>query len=256
MDNITSQQYGQQDFNLPHDVVQLPSGGIFYKNKKKSVKIGYLTASDENVIMSGFNSPNKENVILMLIRNKMYESDIRPEELLDGDIEAILIFLRNTSFGSDYTFNLTDPVTNKPFSSTVVLDELNILKPEVLPDENGLYTVKLPKSGSTVKIKPLTFGESIEINNMVDSYPQGRIAPKITWRLSKHIVELDGSADRLKISQFSESMPIMDSKFIRSFIDKNEPRLDLRKEIFAPSGERVNVNINFGVEFFRPFFGI
>ena len=28
----TSAQYGQQDFNLPHDVVELPSKGKFYEN--------------------------------------------------------------------------------------------------------------------------------------------------------------------------------------------------------------------------------
>ena len=43
--------YGQENFTLPHDVVQLPSQGIFYKNKKKSIKVGYLTASDENILM-------------------------------------------------------------------------------------------------------------------------------------------------------------------------------------------------------------
>ena len=32
MDNAS--QYGQMEFNLPHDVVQLPSQGKFYKNKK------------------------------------------------------------------------------------------------------------------------------------------------------------------------------------------------------------------------------
>jgi hypothetical protein len=30
-------QYGQMNFNLPHDVVPLPSQGLFYANKKKSV---------------------------------------------------------------------------------------------------------------------------------------------------------------------------------------------------------------------------
>jgi hypothetical protein len=35
---------------------------------------------------------------------------------------------------------------------------------------------------------------------------------------------------------------------------ENEPRLDLIKEVIAPSGERVMVNIAVGVEFFRPFF--
>jgi hypothetical protein len=46
----------------------------------------------------------------------------------------------------------------------------------------------------------------------------------------------------------------MDSKFIRNFIDENEPKLDLRKTVMAPSGVKVDVEINFGVEFFRPFF--
>jgi len=40
----TTQQYAQQNFSLPHDVVKLPSGGLFYKSKKKSIKVGYLTA--------------------------------------------------------------------------------------------------------------------------------------------------------------------------------------------------------------------
>jgi hypothetical protein len=49
-------------------------------------------------------------------------------------------------------------------------------------------------------------------------------------------------------------MPIMDSKHIRKVIRDNEPKLDLTKSIIAPSGEKVSVEISFGVEFFRPFF--
>ena len=51
MDQDT-QNYGQQNFTLPHDVVQLPSKGTFYKNKKSSIKVGYLTASDENILLA------------------------------------------------------------------------------------------------------------------------------------------------------------------------------------------------------------
>ena len=47
-----STQYGQMDFNLPHDIVSLPSKGIYYKPKKESLKVGYLTANDENILMS------------------------------------------------------------------------------------------------------------------------------------------------------------------------------------------------------------
>lgn len=89
---------------------------------------------------------------------------------------------------------------------------------------------------------------------MADTYPQGRVAPRITWRLTKQIVEVNGSADKNEISKFVEQMPIMDSKHIRKFMDDNEPRLDMKKVIKAPSGETLTVNVGFGVEFFRPFF--
>jgi hypothetical protein len=49
-------------------------------------------------------------------------------------------------------------------------------------------------------------------------------------------------------------MPISDSKYIRTFMNENEPRLNMFKEVIAPSGERLAVNVGFGVEFFRPFF--
>ena len=247
MDN-QSKDYGQQNFSLPHDVVPLPSQGIFYKNKKKSLKVGYLTASDENILMGGGN-----DVTVTLLRSKIYEPDIRVEDLLEGDVEAILIFLRNTAFGPEMTLNLTDPVTRKPFQTTIMLDELNIIKGQE-PNEDGTFTLMLPKSGSTIKLKPLNYGEIIEISKMAESYPQGRVVPKITWRLQKEIVEIDGSSDMAGIAKFVESMPIADSKTIRNFMDNNEPKLDMNKTVLAPSGERLTVNVGFGADFFRPFF--
>lgn len=245
--------YGQMNFNLPHDVVPLPTGGVFYKNKKKSLKVGYLTAADENILLNA-SSNNKEGVVLQLMRSKIYETDIRPEELLTGDVEAILIFLRNTAFGANYDITLTDPKTEKRFVATLMLDELNIKKTEQKPNEEGLFVVRLPRSGNEVKLKPLSLGDSLEIEKMVDSYPLNRVAPKVTWRLNKQIVAIDGNTDKGMIAQFVETMPIMDSKFIRTFLIDNEPRLDLQKEVIAPSGEIVIVDITFGVEFFRPFY--
>ena len=245
--------YGQMNFNLPHDVVSLPSGGIFYKNKKKAVKVGYLTASDENIILNTSQS-NRESVVLSLLRNKLYETDLKPDELLTGDVEAILIFLRNTAFGPDYEVNLTDPQTGRKFNYTLVLDELNIRKTEYKPNEEGLFVVKLPKSGNEVKLKPMSLADSLEIEKLVDTYPSNRVAPKVTWKLNKQIVSVDGESDKGVIAKYIETMPIMDSKFVRNFLNENEPRLELQKEVTAPSGEKVIVDITFGVEFFRPFY--
>jgi len=255
MNNEELSTYAQQDFNLPHDMVPLPSGGIFYKSKKKTIKVGYLTASDENILANIDGKKTvRETIMIPLLRAKIYESDLRPEELLEGDVEAILLFLRNTSFGPEYTLNLTDPKTGEMFQGTVLLDELNIKKPKVEPNEEGLYTVTLPVSNATVKLKMLSLIETIEVDKVIDYYPKGYIAPTVTTRLSKTIVEVNGDKDKGKIATFCNNMPIKDSKYIRNFIQENEPKLNLSREVIAPSGEKVDVQINFGVEFFRPFF--
>jgi hypothetical protein len=72
--------------------------------------------------------------------------------------------------------------------------------------------------------------------------------------MQKEIIEVDGSTDKAVIAKFIESMPIADSKFIRNFMNLNEPRLDMTRMLIAPSGEKLTVNVGFGVEFFRPFF--
>jgi hypothetical protein len=246
-------QIGQQNFTLPHDVVKLPTGGIFYKSKKKAVKVGFLTAADENLLMAG-DSGNKDGLIITLLKNKIYEPDLRPDELLDGDIQAILIFLRNTAFGPEYEFNLIDPETNKEFSTKILLEELNIKKTNEVADESGYFSTVLPKSGFNVKLRPINYAEQNEIDKMGENYPAGRIPPKQTWKLNKMVHEIDGNVDRSFIVQTIETLPISDAKYIRRFIEENEPKLDLVRTVIAPSGKEVIVTIAFGVEFFRPFF--
>ena len=245
--------YGQMNFNLPHDVVELPSRGLYYKNKKSAVKIGYLNATDEDVLSSGVKN---NNLLITLLRNKLYEPEIKPEDLLDGDIEAILIFLRNTSFGPEYTINLMDPATGKMFQHTFIIDEVNFKKPNTTPNEDGTFTTTLPRTGAIVKLRLLSLGDKTKITDMETKYPKGRVAPITIWTLQEQIVELNGETDRGKIIEFVQNMPIMDSKHIKRFISQNEPGLDLTLEVIAPSGENVSTSITFGVDFFRPFFDL
>ena len=250
---MNEQVIAQENLSLPHDIVVLPSQGKFYKNKKKSVKVGYLTASDENLLGS-VGKLSGEELVMRLVRSKLYEPDLNPRDMLEGDIEAILLFLRTTSFGPEYNFVVKDPKTSKEFETAILIDELNYIDPKIKPDSEGLYTLILPKSKKTVRLKVLNIGEDAEIESLADKYPKGMIAPIVTKRLEKQIVELDGNRDKGVIATFVNQMPIMDSKEIKKFLIDCEPKIDLNKQIIAPSGEEVTVTVNFGVEFFRPFF--
>jgi hypothetical protein len=216
--------------------------------------VGYLTANDENTLVNVVRNNNNSNIVMNLIRTKIYEHDLRAEELTEGDVEAILLFLRNTSFGSDYTLSITDPSSKEKYDVTISLDEMNFKKTSVKPHEDGYFQVTLPKSNMSAKIRPLSYAETIELDNMIEKYPKDRTAPIITWRLNKHIVELNGTTDKSQIASIVDTLPIGDSKFIRNFLKENTPSLDFKKEVTTPSGELVTVEVTFGVEFFRPFF--
>jgi hypothetical protein len=247
-----SMEYGQQSLNLPHDVVKLPSKGMFYTPKKESLKVGYLTANDENLLMS----PNatKDGIVNALLRNKIYEPGFNIDQLLMVDVQAILMFLRNTAFGPEYGFRVNDPATNKYFDITISLDEVSYLPLTQQPDENGLFTYELPKSKKTVKFKLLNIGDDKKIESLLESYPKGMVSPVVTKRLETQIMEIDGNSDKGMIGTFITNMPISDSKDLRKFINECEPKMDLQRKVIAPSGEEVTVNVAFGVEFFRPFF--
>jgi hypothetical protein len=94
----------------------------------------------------------------------------------------------------------------------------------------------------------------MDLSRQIQSYPQGRVAPRRTLRLQKEIQKIGENSDKGEIAKFVETMPIADSKFISKFMNDNEPRLDMSRVIIAPSGEKLTVNVGFGVEFFRPFF--
>ena len=88
------------DPNISYDVVELPSRGIMYPNRTKSVKVAYLTAADENIL----SSPNliaSGEVINELLKRKVLTKEIAIEDMVEEDRQAILIFLRNTAFGSE-----------------------------------------------------------------------------------------------------------------------------------------------------------
>lgn len=248
-DNI---KYGQENFSLPHDVIKLPSKGRFYKQKKESIKVGYLTAQDENTLMSPNN--DKEGIIYTLLRQKIYEPGFNINDMLDCDVQAVLIFLRNSSFGPQYNLTVTDPTTKRTFETTVMLDSLDYIDSEESPDSDGLFTYNLPKSNKVVKFKLLTIGDQKEIDKFVSQYPKGMTAPISTKRLEKQIVEIDGNRELNSIVKFISQMPISDAKDFRRFANKCEPKIDLQKVIQTPSGEKVTIDVAFGVEFFRPFF--
>ena len=240
---------------IAYDVIELPSKGIHYTNKKKSVRVAYLTASDENILSSP-SFLNTNTVITELLKRKILDKDLNIEEIVEEDRQAILIFLRNTAFGSEYNLTITDDKTGNEFTVEVDLGSLKIKDFNLVEDTNGEYGHYLEKSKTEITFKFLTQKQEDEIEKIKESWNGNGVAPVITKQLEMMIKSVGGVRDALKIRGFIETMPIKDSQDFRKYIRENKPSLDLKKTVKAPSGEDIQVEIGFGVEFFRPFYGI
>lgn len=239
---------------VSYDVVQLPSKGIFYENNRKSLRVAYLTAADENILTSP-NLIESENVIDELLKRKILDKDFNIEELVEEDKQAILIFLRNTAFGSEYTLSLIDPKTKKEFETVIDLSVLKVKDFKLLPDSNGEYEFYLPITKKNVTFKFLSKKQEKELD-LIRTNSKETVTPLATKRLEMMIKSIDGQRDQMAIYQFIQNLPIKDSQEFKKFVAENKPGLELILEVIAPSGEKLPVMVDFGVEFFRPFYGI
>lgn len=243
------------DPRTAYDVVELPSKGIHYPNKKKSVRVAYLTASDEN-ILSAPNLSNSNTMISELLKRKVLDKDIDVDDLVEEDIQVILIFLRNTAFGTEYEITVNDPKTNIPFNENVDLSSLKVKEFNLTENGDGEYSYYFEKSKVDITFKFLNKKQEKEIDKIKTGWNGIGAPPIITKQLEFMIKSIGGNKDQLYIRNFIENLPIKDSQNFRKFVEENKPGLDLTQIVTTPSGENIQVNIGFGVEFFRPFFGL
>ena len=243
------------DPSVAYDVVELPSQGIYYTNRKKSLRIGFLNASDENILTSASLIANNK-VIDELLRRKILDKDFNFEELVDEDRQAILIFLRNTSFGSEYTITVKDPKTNADFSFKADLSTLKVKDFNLKEDSNGEYPYYMELTKVNITFKFLTKHQLDELDTIKDTWNGIGVAPLVTRRLEMMIKSVDGNKDQLYIRNFIQVLPIKDSQDFRKYVSEHKPGIDLIQTVTTPSKETIQVEIGFGVEFFRPFYGL
>jgi hypothetical protein len=144
------------------DVIPLPSKGEGYANKMKTIPVSYLTAYDENIIVSP-NLYRDGTFIDVLLRNKVLNPAVDPKDLLPGDRDAIVLWLRATGYGNEFPVTVTDDQTGKEFSTVIDLSKINYKEFNLKGDENGWFEFVTPSTKDKIKFTFLTYAENIEI---------------------------------------------------------------------------------------------
>lgn len=243
------------DHTTEYDIVELPSKGLYYENNKKKLKIAYLNASDENILMSP-NIFKTGDIINELLKRKIVDDDILVEDLVDEDKEAVLIFLRNTSFGTEYKVTLEDPKTKQMFETIIDLSEIDFKEFTLNPNEDNEFVYELPIKKNVLTFKFLTKKRKVEYEKFISEWNGNGEVPIITKYMEMLIQSVDGDKDRLKIHNFVKNMHVKDSQTFRKYVTDNTPQLNLERTVKTPSNEEIPFTIGFGDDFFRPFYGL
>lgn len=189
-------EFNNVDMNVQYDIVELPSKGECYKEKFSRVPVSYLTAYDENFITS----PNlyKDGLIIdYLLKHKMMNKDIEVENLIAGDVDAITLFLRVTSYGPEYPIIARDPESGKEVETIIDLSKLKLKEFTLVGDENGWFDFTLPLSKDVVKFRFLTRKDKRILEKLNDMEDYGIKASKVRLMV-KDLIKMLKSDDVLK----------------------------------------------------------
>jgi hypothetical protein len=245
-------ELSQPNYNAPFDVIPLPSKGKLYKNKKANVKLAYMTTSDENILTSP-NLLKSGEFLEILINRKLLEPDLRYRDLLPGDRNAIMLWLRATAYGEMYPVTLLDEF-DEAFETEINLNELKTIELNVEPDEDGLFGFVMPLSKANIRFKLLNCGDIDEIDRMLESDKENNLLVNNsnTYKLEKMIVEVNGDTNKVMIRDFVNYMRISDSKAFNNYVDSIDAGVDLNIEVGTPGGGSVKTFLPLNVRFFWP----
>jgi hypothetical protein len=190
-----------------YDVIPLPSGGECYPNKMGKVKVAYLTAYDENILVS----PNlyRDNQVLNeILKNKLINCPIAPDNLLMGDRDAIILWLRATGYGNEFPITATDNESGQKFEAVVDLSKIKFKPFTLKGDENGFFEFETPVTHDKIKFRFLTSGD----NDYLDELDEEEKKKSVVGKLERICEDLSTIISNDKTLGMEEKKKVFDAQ--------------------------------------------
>lgn len=248
---------------VPDVSVPLPSKGKVYSVDNvlylaEAVDVRALTAKDENILSSPALLKKGQalgQTLKACITNKLVD----PENMIVGDRNAILIAMRNCSYGSEYPVEVECPVCEKKFEHVFDMSKLPLVNLEIdpiFPGSNAFRYI-LPKSKREVIFKLTTGRDITELNKTLAQLRKNNIEldNTITFELHNQLISIDGEEDRTKLMRLIEGMSAFDSMKLREYINDVTPGVDMYQTMTCPDascGAEQEVEVPLGTDFFWP----
>ena len=240
---------------FPSEVVDLPSGGRLYPEdsplKDGKIEIKYMTAKEEDILTSA-NLIKKGIVINKLLDSLILTKDVKVDDLILGDKNAIMVAARILAYGPEYECQITHPNTGDPITHTFNLADCPFKNISKDIKENK-FDFEMPVSKKKVIFKLLTGKDETQIDEDLKASKKigSQVIPELTTRMRYSLISVGGETDQSVLNVFAENMLARDSMALRKEISKVSPDIILEQEIDI-EGDTVKVDIPMTVNFFWP----
>ena len=248
-------------FKVPTEFVPLPSFGLVYPpssplHNLKEIEVRYMTAVDEDILTSR-SLLRSGKAIDAVLQNCILDARINPEELLSGDKNALITFLRVSGYGPEYKVEIDCPGCEETSKYEFDLSQLEMKTLDIQPIEKGenRFYFQVP-TGTHIEFKFLNSAEEKEISDAQDRIKRSTNSPidrNVTTRLKNTILSIDGNNDPSLINQYVDSLNVRDSRALRKHMEDNTPDIDMNQEFnCSHCGHRGEVDVPISVGFFWP----
>jgi len=262
----TSKKLESKDLGIeiPVDLVTLPSRGSVYGpehpfHNVEETEIRCMSAKEEDLLTSRA-LIKKGTVVTELLKACLLNKAVDVDSLLVGDRNALLIAIRVSGYGPEYSVRIECPNCGEQFDNSFSLANLKIKRLSIEPTipNSNVFSFKLPSSGWDVQFKLFTGADDLLLSQDAEKRKKMglQIDNLVTRRLVYSLTSINGETDKQKISRMVSSLRAGDSLALRRYIDQIEPGVDMNQEAQCKScGDSSTVDVPVGPTFFWPDFG-
>ena len=248
-------------FSVPRDFVMITSKGRIYTQSSplhnvEEVEVRHLTAADEDILTSRALLRSGKAIDTML-SNVLMNKSINVEELISGDKNAILTFLRITGYGPEYPVEIDCPSCGENIKYEFDLSKLTMKFLDIEPTAAGenKFNFLLP-SGVEVDFKLLNSAEDAKITEEQDKLKRTTNSPlerNVTTKYKHQIIAVNGNEEQITINNFVDTMNLRDSRAFRTFLEELEPDVNMEQDFKCRMcGHTEEVEIPVTTGFFWP----
>jgi len=253
-----------EERKFPTEVIDLPSKGKLYPEghplRSGQIELKYMTAKEEDILTST-NLIQKGVVLDKLFESLIVTPGASINDILAGDLNAIMVASRILGYGKEYNVDVTCPECG--LDQEVPCDITQLEETEGASDiertEQGYFKVVLPASKRTVVFRMLTRGDELSMQKEVEALRKlnSNINRDTTTFLRYIIKEVDGQTDTMKIVDLVENMLVKDSQFLRNEYKRTMPNVLFEFDLTCKGcGEVSKVGLPIGTKFFWPDSGV